>query len=222
MRVAALFSGGKDSTYALMKARNEHRVECLVTVISDNPFSWMFHRPCIELTELQAEAMGLERMVVRTKGEKEKEVEDLKKALESIDVEGIVAGVVRSVYQKSRLEAICRDLGIELIAPLWGRDGEELIREEVRAMKVMMVSVSTRGLGKEWIGRIIEERNVEELIRLARKFGFDPVLAGGEGETIVLDAPFFKKRIEIEDYEVVWDEKTSSGYMIVKRAGFHE
>ena len=149
-------------------------------------------------------------------------MEDLKKALESIDVEGIVAGVVRSVYQKSRLEAVCRDLGIELIAPLWGRNGEELIREEVRAMKVMMVSVSTRGLGKEWIGRIIDERNVEELIRLARKFGFDPVLEGGEGETIVLDAPFFKKRIEIEDYEVVWDEKTSSGYMIVKRAGLHE
>jgi diphthamide synthase (EF-2-diphthine--ammonia ligase) len=44
------------------------------------------------------------------------------------------------------------------------------------------------------------------------------VLEGGEGETLVVDGPIFKKRVEIVKSRIVWDRKTGSGYLDIKEA----
>ncbi|MFH1588242.1 MAG: hypothetical protein ABIA76_02815 [Candidatus Diapherotrites archaeon] len=57
MKLCALFSGGKDSTYAVYLIENRgYEVDCLLSVkgIKD---SYMYHYPNIELTELLAKAM---------------------------------------------------------------------------------------------------------------------------------------------------------------------
>ena len=60
MKLGALFSGGKDSTLAIVKARDKgHEVACLISMISKNPESYMFHVPNVHLTKLQAKAMDL-------------------------------------------------------------------------------------------------------------------------------------------------------------------
>ncbi|MBN2142324.1 hypothetical protein JW711_03250, partial [Candidatus Woesearchaeota archaeon] len=107
MKLAVLFSGGKDSTLALKYARDGDKsgpgdsVVCLISLISKNPESFMFHTPNISLTKLQAEAIGLPLIEQETMGEKEKELEDLKRAIERAKVEfgaeGIVTGAVESV-----------------------------------------------------------------------------------------------------------------------------
>src|SRR3972149_2443929 len=104
MKLAALFSGGKDSMYALYRMLQQgHDVKYLVTFKPQRTDSYMFHHPCVELTELQAEAIGIKQIMVSTSGVKEKELEDLENVLEKIkgEIDGIVSGALASNYQKT-------------------------------------------------------------------------------------------------------------------------
>ena len=60
MKLAALFSGGKDSTYSIYKAMQMgHDVKCLITLFPKSPNSHLLHFPNIKLTELQSETMNI-------------------------------------------------------------------------------------------------------------------------------------------------------------------
>ena len=111
MRLGVLFSGGKDSTLALHLAAEKEEVACLITVVSKNKESYMFHTPNIDVTALQAEALGLPLVSVVTEGRKEEELADLEKAIaeakSKFHIDGIVTGAVESVYQASRVQRIC-------------------------------------------------------------------------------------------------------------------
>jgi ABC transporter with metal-binding/Fe-S-binding domain ATP-binding protein len=222
MRLAALYSGGKDSTFAIMKALEEgHTVEFLVTIAPKSSDSYMFHYPCIELTKLQAEAMGIKQIWRESEGKKEVEIEDLASVLSTLkgQVDGILSGAVSSNYQRSRIEQVCRSLGLMNVAPLWGRDAYDLLREEANSgIDAMITSVSTGGMDKTWLGRKLNAIAVEELRMLARKLPFNIQFEGGEAETLVTDCPLFKSKILIKNFEKFWDSKTSSGYIVVKEA----
>ena len=115
MRLGVLFSGGKDSTLALHLASEKEQVVCLITVVSKNPESYMFHTPNIDVTALQAAALELPLVSVVTEGLKEEELADLEKAIaqakNKYQIEGVVTGAIESVYQASRVQRICNDLG---------------------------------------------------------------------------------------------------------------
>jgi len=220
MRVASLFSGGKDSIYAILKAMKAGlEIRYLITIAPKRSDSWMFHYPCVELTKLQAKAMGIKQIFMETRGVKEKELEDLKRALAAVqdEIDGVVSGAVASQYQKSRVDRVCNELGLKSFAPLWQKDPEKLLKEEVSVgFKIIMVSVSCDGLTKEWLGRILDKKAVEELIELSRKYGFNPVGEGGEYETFVVDCPLFRWEVKLPKFEIVWDEATSSGFLKFK------
>jgi len=221
MRLAALFSGGKDSTYALYKAIQEYEIKYLVTIFPEREDSWMFHHPCIELTKLQAEAIGIKHITQTTEGEKEKELEDLKKVLEKIkdEIDGVVSGAVASKYQKSRIDRICKELRLKSVTPLWNKNSEELLKEEVSSgFEIIIAGVFAEGFDESWLGRKIDEKCIEDLKELNKKYGINLSGEGGEYESLVLFCPIFKKRIEILDSKNVWDDKTSSGYLVVKEA----
>jgi asparagine synthase (glutamine-hydrolysing) len=216
MRVGALYSGGKDSTLALTKASRENKIECLISMISENPESYMFHVPNALLTKYQAEAMEIPIIQEFTKGEKEKELTDLKKVIEEakekFGIKGIVTGAIKSNYQYSRIKKICDELKLGLISPLWQMDEEEELKEVLReGIKAIIVSVSAYPLTKDFLGKEIDETIIKKFIEFREKFGFNPSGEGGEYETFVIDAPIFKKKISIEDFEIVWKE--NSGYL---------
>ena len=215
MRLAALFSGGKDSTYA---ARLEeiagHEIAYLVTLRSRRDDSYMFHTVNIELTALLAEALGIESVVVNTEGEKEVELDDLENALRELDIEGIVTGAIASSYQKTRIDMICEDLGLEHLSPLWGRNTEVLLEEMLQSgMEIIIASVAAMGLDEKWLGRRLNEEATVELKLLNEKYGIDICGEGGEMETLVLDAPWFKSRLEVLRAIPVWDG-TRGSYLI--------
>jgi ABC transporter with metal-binding/Fe-S-binding domain ATP-binding protein len=222
MKLAVLFSGGKDSTYALYKMLKQgNDIKYLITIFPENPESWMFHHPCIELTKLQAQALGIKQIFQKTKGEKEKELEDLKKILEKVkdEIEGIVSGAVASKYQKSRIDRICKELRLKSIAPLWKEDPEKLLKEEVESgLEIIITAVCTAGLDENWLGRKIDLDAIEELKNLSKKFGFNLAFEGGEAETLVINCPLFKQRITFKRFEKIWDSKASSGYLVIKDA----
>jgi diphthine-ammonia ligase len=218
VRVAVLATGGKDSALALYRVLGEgYEVKCLVSMIPLREDSWMFHYPNIRLVDLFAEAVGIQLVKAETSGVKEEEVEDLRLLIEKLDVEGIVSGAIASGYQKVRIEGICRQLGLKCITPLWNENPLNILREILDLkFDVIITGVYAYGFSKEWLGRRIDEEAVADLTELNRHYGVSLVGEGGEYETLVLDAPFFKKRIRIIEAERVW--KDQSGYFLVTKA----
>jgi diphthine-ammonia ligase len=218
LRVAALISGGKDSALALYKAiRCGCEVEYLATMIPQREDSWMFHYPNIHLVDLFAEATEIPLVKGETSGVKEVELEDLKHLLGKLDVEGIVSGAVFSEYQKTRIEKICGELRLVSVAPLWHENPLKLLREIVSEdFEIIFVGVYAYGFNAEWLGRKIDQKTIDELIQLNKKHQISMVGEGGEYETLVLDAPFFRKKIKLLKVEKVWQGQ--SGYLFVKEA----
>jgi diphthine-ammonia ligase len=220
MKLVALFSGGKDSIYAILKAREEgHAVEKLATVFSDNPDSYMYHTPNIGLTFMQSRCLGMQLVSKGSTGEKEKEVEDLKILLSNLDVEGVTCGAIASKYQKERVENVCKELDLKLVAPLWGKEPEELLRSMLEEdFEIMITAVAADGFDESWLGRIIDEKCLQDLVELNKKHGINVCGEGGEFETLVLDCPLFSKRLEITKAEKVW--KDNSGVYKIEDAKF--
>ena len=158
---------------------------------------------------MQAEAIGVPQLTQETPGVKEEELEDLavaiRRAKEVYGLDGICTGALASVYQKSRVERVCKGLGLECVSPLWGIDPEQHLRRLVKdGFVVMVVSVSALGLDRKWLGRVLNDAAIDELVALSRRFRFHPALEGGEGETFVLDCPLFKAGVQVEKAETRW------------------
>ncbi|CDG65281.1 MAG: diphthine-ammonia ligase [Methanobacterium sp.] len=221
MKAAVLFSGGKDSTMAIYEAIKEGwTVEYLLSMHSENPHSYMFHVPNIHLTQLLSQAMEIPLIQAETPGMKEEELEDLRKALTELKGEGVEAiftGAIHSKYQKSRIDNLCQELGLQSIAPLWHRDPQEYMEEILElGFEVIITSVSAEGLDESWLGRVINKDSLEELKALHEKYGLHQAFEGGEAETLVINGPLFKKKLEILESERVWN--FDSGHLIIKDA----
>lgn len=217
MSNACLFSGGKDSTLALHKAIAQGiDVDLLITFVSENEYSYMFHYPNIESTKLQAEALGIRQVFVGSAGVKEEELKDIENALTDNDVKVLITGAVASTYQKDRIEAICKRHKIECISPLWQIDPIIELNELARDYNVIIIQVTSEGFDESFLGARIDGAMIERLQKLYEKYRINRLFEGGEAESFVLDAPLFKKRIEIKQAEKVWSKGT--GRLVIKRA----
>ncbi len=202
---AALYSGGKDSTLAIHKMHEQGKpVELLISMISENEFSYMFHRPNIKWTALQAEAMGIKHVFHNTKGEKEKELIDIENALKENKVTELVTGAVASRYQADRINDICKKLGIIHHSPLWGIEPLVELNELVEKFDVIVTQVAAEGFDDKILGKKLDKKMIEKLVALHKKYRVNMLFEGGEAESFVLDAPLFKKRIEITKFRTEW------------------
>jgi ABC transporter with metal-binding/Fe-S-binding domain ATP-binding protein len=217
----SLFSGGKDSSWALYRALEAgHPVERLVTVHPEGD-SYMYHTPATHLTALAAESIGIELLDVRPEdfeaddaqesGEQgDRELEPLERALEGLATEwggigGVTAGAVESEYQTSRIQAMCDRLDAELFAPLWQEDPRELVDAMLDAgFEIVLLQVAAYGLDESWLGRTLDAEAVAELETLHEEYGVHILGEGGEFETFVVDGPHMNRRVELE-YETVWE-----------------
>ncbi|MBS7622531.1 diphthine--ammonia ligase [Candidatus Bathyarchaeota archaeon] len=208
MRVAVLFSGGKDSLYTVQKLREVgHDVKLLLTLKPGSAESLLFHYPCVEWTSLQAEAMGIPISAFNVEAGREED--ELRECIAEIriqhGVDGVAAGAVASQYQKRRIEDMADRLGLRCLTPLWGMDQMRLLREEVESgLEAVVVAVAALGLDQRWLGRTLDRDAIEELGRLRDRYGLNPSGEGGEYETFVVDSNMFKKRIVVSDLLRVW------------------
>jgi diphthine-ammonia ligase len=202
MKLGVLCSGGKDSLYACWRAMQKEEVACLITVVSRNEESYMFHTPNIRRTRMQAKAARLPLVEVETAGEKEAELSELREAIElardGYGIEGVVTGAVLSVYQASRIQQICHELGLWCFNPLWHTDQEAYMNDLIASgFRVIVSGVSSYPFDESWLGRVIDREALEELKRYAAQYQITLTGEGGEIETFVVDAPFFTQKIAI-------------------------
>ena len=221
MKLGVLFSGGKDSVYAMYKAMEKDDVVCLISLISENTESYMFHIPNISITAIQAEAIGLPLIQEVTKGVKEEELKDLKSAIKKAKskykIKGIVTGAIASEYQAKRVRKICAELDLVSVNPLWQKDQKTLLEEIVEnKFDVMITGIFAYPLDETWLGRRLDAKTIEDLNKLKRKYGMNPAGEGGEIETTVLDAPFFKKKVKILKHEI--NAGDNEGIFVIKKA----
>jgi len=198
MKVAVLFSGGKDSVFAVFSCLySGWEVELLT--IEPAEYSTMFHHPNVKWCALQAQAMGLPIKIVKAGGISEKdELAAMKKALSEMKVDGVAAGAIESEYQKERVDRIAEELEIRSYAPIW-RAGSALLDEQCRYFESYVIAVAAEGLNEGDLCRRFDSSFVEKLRKM--KPVISAHLEGGEGETFVAWAPFFGKKVKIKEWK---------------------
>jgi diphthine-ammonia ligase len=211
MKLAALFSGGKDSTYAIYKMlKRGHEVECILSIVPKSEDSMLFHYPNIELTSYLAEAMEIpyERMESNDPSSASETIV-LQSVLEMIRpkymIDGIVHGGISSQYQRSVFEKVCKHFQISMLSPLWGYNPKQYMHELIDSkFAIMITGVASLGLSSKWLGSTLDKNSLAELEWLSSKYGFNLNFEGGEAETIVTDCPVFKKKLVINEGSVRW------------------
>lgn len=212
MRLGALYSGGKDSTFAIFRAKEmKHDIVCLITMCPVADDSLLFHYPNSWVAKHLADAMQTPVMEFTVKARsKEGEITALEEAVAQAKsrygIQGVVYGGIASNYQKKAFEEICGRQGLAAVAPLWNVEPLQYMNELLRRrFKIMIVGVSAMGLGREWLGRQLDKKSLARLAALAKKHGFNLTFEGGEAETLVTDCPLFHKKLKINAATTHWD-----------------
>jgi len=222
MRLASLYSGGKDSTFSLYLAEQMgHDVPYLVNVVPEDAASWIFHTPNLSLVPLMAESMGKELVTAGSTGTEEGDMDGLRLALRGLDVKGVVSGAIWSDYQWDRMNIVCGELGLKLIAPLWRKDQDMLMDQFLDSgIRAVIAGCYAEGLGEEWLGREIDAEAVEELKAVRARTGISIMGEGGEYESLTLDSPMHSRPLEILEAEKDWSRQ--GGTLRVLKARLQE
>lgn len=212
VRLAVLFSGGKDSTFAVFRVQEmKHQIACLITMHPAADDSMLFHYPNSWVTRHLAEAMQIPTVEFAIKSNsKEDEMKALEEAMAQAKarygIQGVVYGGISSNFQKRAFEEVCSRQGLAAIAPLWNVEPVKYMNELVsRGFKVIIVGVSTMGLDKEWLGKQINKASLAKLAALSKKHGFNLTFEGGEAETLVIDCPLYSKKLKVNAAKTHWD-----------------
>lgn len=213
MKLAALCSGGKDSTFSVYKVlESGHTVECLVTIHPSADDSMLFHFPNNKIAKSIAEAMHIPFMGVdsTTGSSKEAESESLERAIvqvkSSYNVEGIVHGTISSRFQNEIFSKVCARQGLKNVTPLWSVHPYNYLHTLIdNHFHIKIVSVSAMGLDRSWLGTDLDRKSIAKLDLLSKRYGINLSFEGGEAETLTLDCPIFKKRLSIEKSNIKWD-----------------
>ena len=212
MKLAALFSGGKDSTYAIYLAKKfGHSVDVLLTLYPHSNESHLLHHPNIKFTSLQAKSMKIPQLIEEilstdAKDEFQKLDKLIIRAKDNYSIEGIVHGGILSKYQKDNFTLICEKNNLEILSPLWNIKPESYMKKLLEEnFEYIISNVSSEGLNDSWLGQIIDKNGLENLEKLQKKFGFNLNFEGGEAETFVINCPLFEKSLFIQDSHTEWD-----------------
>lgn len=212
MQLAALFSGGKDSTYSIYKAKLEgHQVVCLITIHPLSDESMLLHFPNTQLTKLQSESMNIPQLTIESNSndpDSESKIlkEILNEAKNKHGIEGVVHGGISSNYQKKFFTNVCDKLHLKIISPLWQKNQKEYMQNLIESkFCFIIVSVTSSGLDDSWLGKEITLSELSKLEKLAVKHGFNLNFEGGEAETLVIDCPLFSFPLKIVKAKKIWD-----------------
>jgi len=220
MKVAVMFSGGKDSTFAIDYALEKGwKIDYLLSVKPTRTDCFLFHFATVEQTPELAKILGVKHILTSCNiADPEKEAEIVKNIVITNPVDAVVLG--GTGLQETQIRSIQKALlphGIEVFAAHAGQDHDIVMKEMIKkGYKFMITQIASDGLNKDWIGRVLDEKNMNELFARSIKYGFHCGGEGGYYDTLVIDGPIFNSRLEVlESHKVM--ESNCEGHLIVDK-----
>jgi len=212
MNFAGLFSGGKDSTFAISElVRQGHKLTCLIAMQPISDESMLFHYPCVRLIKKISSILDVPLIEVQCDSpDKEYESNQLQRAIYSAistyPIEGISHGCISSNFQLHIINDICREFNLTMLSPVWQIETDFYFDQLLdQKFEIIITRVAASGLDKSWLGKTIDRLNYLKLRELSEKYGFSLTFEGGEAETLVLDCPMYKKKLVVKDSAITWD-----------------
>ncbi len=195
MKAVGLFSGGKDSLYALHLVEKQGvTVDHLLTLLPSLPWPSP-HAENVEALKILAESMGKRLTIVDFKREGA-----FVEALKSLQVDALVAGDIFVEAHVAGLKDLCSKVGLKLLEPLYRRDTSELFHEIFGSgFKALITGVKLKYLGEEWLGFIISKETSAAF--LSKIGSVDPLGENGEFHTLVLECPLYAKSFKVKSVE---------------------
>lgn len=195
MNAVGLFSGGKDSLYAIYLAMKRGvEVEHLISMVPNLPRPSP-HGENIEALKKLAGSMGKELTIVDFNIEG-----SFVEALKGLKVDALVAGDIYVESHLTYLQEICSKVGLKLLEPIYGRDTSELFREIFSSgFKALITGVNRKFLGEDWLGFTISEETAAGF--LSKIGDVDPLGENGEFHTLVLECPLYAKSFRVKTVE---------------------
>ena len=175
-RYALMWSGGKDSALALMRARGRGLdVTRLINIYDPATDRVRFHATRRELIQAQADAIGLPVVQYGVAWERyDSAFRELLAGLKTEGFRGVVFGDIHLADVRAWYEDRVRASGLEHVEPIWGDPPAKLVAEFVASgSRAVITCVELPKLDETWLGRIIDER-------FLRDIGPLPVDAAGE------------------------------------------
>jgi uncharacterized protein (TIGR00290 family) len=201
------WSGGKDSSLCLYKIlqQNQYDIACLLTSVNEQHQRISMHGVRVELLQAQTERIGLPLEILSIPEMPTMEVYEnvLTEKLNELKKQGVTASVFGDInladlrkYREDKLN----EIELKGIFPLWDIPTKDLIKEFLSlGFKTVTTCVNEKYLGKEFVGRVIDEQFLEDLPE-----NVDPCGENGEFHTFVFDGPLFDRPIPIEIGEIVY------------------
>lgn len=224
MRVAILYSGGKDSTFAIDHAKEKGwEIVYLLSVKPTRTDCYLFHYATVEHTEALAKILDIPHILISCDVADPKEEAKLVKTvveqnMEETPIDAMVLG--GTGLQETQLNSVrdaLFDLGVEVFAAHKDRDHEELLHEMInKGYEIVITQFATEGLNEKWLGKKLDKNSIKELKRLSDKYGFHIGGEGGPFDTLVVDGPIFDKKLKIIESEIVLEDEFS-GHLVIKK-----
>ena len=226
MNVAILYSGGKDSTYAIEYCQNRNwNIKYLISIKPNRTDCYLYHFATVELTKELAKILGYKHFYLNCEvADPEKEALIVKNLVKDNKVDALVlGGVGLQETQLRSLQKALMPLCVEVFASHAGEDPEKVFRKILeKGYKILITQVATDG-GKKWLGKEISSSNFEEFKKDSINYGFHILFEGGYMDSLVIDGPIFNKRLEIISSETVFESEYNgylkiNNYKLIKKA----
>lgn len=187
------WSGGKDSALALWKAisSGEYRIVSLLTTVNRDTERSSMHGIPVNLLERQAESIGIPLSILELpSGEMAGYESAMSQAVERFVSQGIDHFIFGDIFLhdvRSYRERQLSPYGVTVVEPLWGKSSAEIMEEFLASgLKTKVITTESEALGREWIGRTIDRRFIDDL-----PSGIDQCGENGEYHTFCYDGPIF-------------------------------
>jgi uncharacterized protein (TIGR00290 family) len=186
-----MWSGGKDSALALMRARARGLdVVRLLNVYDPASDRVRFHATRRELIQAQADAIGIElrQFGVAWDGY-EPAFRAMLEALRAEGFRGVMFGDIHLADVRAWYEERVRAAGLEHVEPIWGEAPAALVAEFVASgSRAVITCCELPKQDESWLGRIIDERFVDDI----RAMPIDPAGENGEYHSFAFAGPLFR------------------------------
>lgn len=206
MKTVLNWSSGKDAALAfhILQQGSQYNVTALLTTINSDNERIVMHGVREELLEMQADRINIPLMKVHLPPSPDHDAYNaaMEQALYELQILGITHAAFGDIHledlRKYR-EGQLKQAGFGAVFPLWNKDTRELVHLiEATGIEAVIVCVSEKYMGKEFLGRKVDAKLLSDL-----PDGVDPCGENGEFHTFVCNAPFFSEPIGWQSGEVV-------------------